>query len=58
MKLFVTLMFFMGVLGSGLFSLGSIMSANKQSTLSNVLFITGSTLGTLLAMMIGGWLKK
>jgi hypothetical protein len=51
-------MFFMGVLGSGLFSLGSIMSANKHSTLSNVLFITGSTLGTLLAMMLGGWLKK
>lgn len=58
MKLFLLAVFCIGLLGSGAFSFGSILSANKHSTLSNVLFITGSTLGTFLGMMLGGYFKK
>ncbi len=50
--------FALGLLGSGLFSLGSIWSANKHSALINFVFVAGSTAGTFLGMLIGGWLKK
>lgn len=50
--------FTLGLLGSGLFSLGSIWSANKHSAMVNFLFVAGSTTGTFIGMLIGGWFKK
>ncbi len=55
---FILIAFTLGLLGSGLFSLGSIWSANKHSAMVNALFVVGSTLGTFLGMMLGGYFKK
>lgn len=57
MKIILAL-FVLGLLGSGAFGFGSVLSAHQHTVKHNLIFLAGSTAGTFLGILLGGWLKK
>lgn len=57
MKIILAL-FVLGLLGSGAFGFGSVLSAHQHTVKHNLIFLAGSTAGTFIGILLGGWLKK
>ncbi len=57
MKLFLAL-FILGLLGSGAFGFGSVLSAYQHTVKHNLIFLAGSTAGTFLGILLGGLVKR